>query len=74
MKITTAELLLRYLEGEGAASYRIERPGELTKILPEAIERAVPTVIDVRIDPTEVPPLARFLQGMGELRARLDAL
>jgi len=61
-------------EGLGAAGYLIERPGELAEILPEAIERAVPTVIDVRIDPTEVPaPLTRWIQGFGDLQARLDA-
>jgi acetolactate synthase-1/2/3 large subunit len=60
-------------EGLGAAGYRIERPGELTEILPEAIERAVPTVIDVRIDATEVPPIDRWIHSVGELRARLDA-
>jgi acetolactate synthase-1/2/3 large subunit len=60
-------------EGLGAAGYRIERPGELTEILSEAIERAVPTVIDVRIDPTEVPPIDRWIHSVGELRARLDA-
>ena len=64
MKITTVTSIC----GE------IERPGELAEILPEAIARAVPTVIDVRIDSTEVPPITRGIQGVGELRARLDAL
>jgi len=61
-------------EGLGAQGYRIERPGELSEILPEAIERAVPTVIDVIIDPNEVPPVDRFVKGLGELSARLDYL
>jgi len=61
-------------EGLGAKGYRIERPGELLEILPEAIERAVPTVIDVTIDPNEVPPIERWVKGVGELRARLDYL
>lgn len=66
--------LARVAEGLGAKGYRIERPGELLEILPEAIERAVPTVIDVIIDPDEVPPIDRWVKGVGELRARLDYL
>jgi len=61
-------------EGLGAQGYRIERPGELSEILPEAIERAVPTVIDVIIDPNEAPPVDRWVKGVAELRARLDYL
>ena len=64
----------RVAEGLGAKGYRIERPGELSEILPEAIEGAVPTVIDVIIDPNEVPPIDRWVKGVGELRARLDYL
>ena len=64
----------RVAESLGAKGYRIERPGELSEILPEAIERAVPTVIDVVIDRNEVPPLDRWVKGVGELRARLDYL
>ncbi len=64
----------RVAEGLGAKGYRIERPGELLEILPEAIEGAVPTVIDVIIDPNEVPPIERWVKGVGELRSRLDYL
>ena len=64
----------RVAEGLGAKGYRIERPGELSEILPIAIEEAVPTVIDVIIDPNEVPPLDRWVKGVGELRSRLDYL
>ena len=66
--------LAKVAEGLGAKGYRIERPGELLEILPEAIERAVPTVIDVIIDPDEVPPIDRWVKGVGELRTRLDYL
>ena len=66
--------LARVAEGLGAKGYRIERPGELLEILPEAIERAVPTVIDVIIDPDEVPPIDRWVKGVGKLRTRLDYL
>ena len=64
----------RVAEGLGAKGYRIERPGELSEILPTAIERAVPTVIDVIIDLDEVPPIDHWVKGVGELRARLDYL
>jgi hypothetical protein len=43
-------------------------------MLPEAIERAVPTVIDVIIDPDELPPIDRWVKGVGERRTRLDYL
>jgi acetolactate synthase-1/2/3 large subunit len=66
--------LARVAEGLGAKGYRIERPGELSEILPAAIEHAVPSVIDVIIDPDEVPPIERWVKGVGELRARLDYL
>jgi acetolactate synthase-1/2/3 large subunit len=61
-------------EGLGAQGFTIERPGELTKILPEALKSQKPTVIDVIIDSEEKPPLDRWVQGVGELNARLDYL
>ncbi len=61
-------------EGLGAQGFRIERPGELSKILPQALESGKPTVIDVLIDPDEVPPLDRWVKGVKELNARLDYL
>ena len=61
-------------EGLGAQGLRIERPGELSKILPQALESRKPTVIDVLIDPDEVPPLERWVKGVKELNARLDYL
>jgi len=64
----------RVAESLGAKGYRIERPGELLEILPRAIESAVPTVIDAVIDRNEIPPLDRWVKGVGELRARLDYL
>ena len=61
-------------EGLGAQGFRIEKPGELTKILPKALESGKPTVIDCIVDPDEVPPLERWVKGVSELNARLDYL
>lgn len=61
-------------EGLGAQGFAIERPGEPTEVLPKALESKRPTVIDVTIDPDEVPPIERWVRGVGELNARLDYL
>ena len=61
-------------EGLGAQGFAIERPGELSEVLPRALESKRPTVIDVTIDPDEVPPIERWVRGVGELNARLDYL
>lgn len=61
-------------EGLGAQGYRIERPGEIGEILKEALESEKPTVIDVRIDDKEVPPIESFVQGMVDLNNRLAYL
>jgi len=61
-------------EGLGAQGFRIERPGELSKVLPKALESRKPTVIDVIIDPDEIPPIERWVRGASEANARLDYL
>lgn len=61
-------------EGLGAQGFTIERPGGLSEILPKALESGKPTVIDVLIDPDEVPPIERWVRGVSELNARLDYL
>ncbi|NYB51368.1 MAG: thiamine pyrophosphate-binding protein [Methanobacteriaceae archaeon] len=61
-------------EGLGANGYRIERPGEIGEILVEAIKSDEPTVIDVKIDPSEVPPIQGFVKGIAELNNRLAYL
>ncbi len=66
--------LAKVAEGLGAQGFTIECPGELSEILPRALESGKPTVIDVIIDPDEVPPLERWVRGVGELNARLDYL
>lgn len=61
-------------EGLGAQGFRIEKPGELSKVLPVALESKKPTVIDCVIDPDEVPPIHRWVQGASEFNSRLDYL
>lgn len=61
-------------EGLGAKGYRIERPGEIGEILTEAIKSEEPTVIDIKIDPNEVPPIEGFVHGISELNNRLAYL
>ncbi len=61
-------------QGLGAVSYRVKKPGQLKKILPEAIALKKPVVIDCIIDPTEVPPLAPFVEGLKDFYKRLDLM
>jgi acetolactate synthase I/II/III large subunit len=42
--------------------YTVEKPGELPKILSEAISSGKPAVIDVFIDTTEIPPVGNRLR------------
>lgn len=41
----------------GAEAHRIERPGELVEVVRAALGSGKPTVVDVPIDPNELPPL-----------------
>jgi len=61
-------------EGLGAQGFRIDKPGELTEVLPKALKSKRPTVIDCIIDPDEVPPIHRWAKSVGEFNARLDYL
>jgi acetolactate synthase-1/2/3 large subunit len=61
-------------EGLGAKGYNIQKPGELKKVLPKALKSGKPTVIDVNIDPTEVPPIEGFVHGIEKLNDRLAYL
>jgi acetolactate synthase-1/2/3 large subunit len=61
-------------KGLGAVSYMVKKPGQLKKILPEAIALKKPVVIDCIIDPTEVPPLAPFVEGLKDFHKRLDLM
>jgi len=49
--------LAKVAEGLGAVGRRVSRPGELGAALSEALAREAPTVLDVTIDPDEVPPI-----------------
>jgi len=60
--------------GLGAESYRINEPGELSEILPKALNAGVPTVIEVIIDSDEVPPIEGFVKGDMKLQERLNYL
>lgn len=64
----------RIAEGLGAQGYRIQEPGELEEVLPKALESGKPTVIDVKIDPNEVPPIEGFVYGVERLNNRLAYL
>ena len=61
-------------EGLGAQGFNVDKPGELSQVLPKALASGKPTVIDVIIDPDEKPPIDRWVRGVGELNARLDYL
>jgi len=58
-------------EGLGAVAYRVEKPGQLREILPQAIALNKPVVIDCVIDPSEVPPLESFIEGAKQFKERL---
>ena len=58
----------------GAKGYTIERPGELEELLPRVLKNNKPAVIDCRIDATEVPPLAGFVEGLKSFTHRLDMM
>ncbi|MCX6012638.1 MAG: thiamine pyrophosphate-binding protein, partial [Chloroflexi bacterium] len=66
--------IAKVAEGLGAQSFRINKPGELAKVLPLALESKKPTVIDVVIDPDEVPPIGRWVRSIKDVNARLDYL
>jgi acetolactate synthase-1/2/3 large subunit len=52
-----------FAEALGANGYVVERPGELKKVLPDAIAAKKPAVIDCIIDPDEKPPVSSFVKG-----------
>jgi acetolactate synthase-1/2/3 large subunit len=49
---------VKLAEGYGARGIRITKPGEINrKMMAEIISSGVPTVLDVYIDPENVPPI-----------------
>lgn len=58
--------IARMAEAMGIASFVVEAPGHMKRVVLEALASRRPTVIDVRVDPTIPPPLgtrARSLAG-----------
>ncbi|MFQ5762200.1 MAG: thiamine pyrophosphate-binding protein [Candidatus Bathyarchaeia archaeon] len=43
----------------GATGFKVEKPGELKSALQEAFKLAVPSLVEVLVDPEELPPPAR---------------
>lgn len=55
----------RYAESMGVPGYRITTPSDLKELNVEVIcSRKGPTLIEVLVDPTEVPPIATRIKGM----------
>ncbi len=50
---------MKFAEVFNIKGYRVEKPGELTTVLSEAIASKKPVVIDVVIDQNEMPPVGR---------------
>ena len=49
----------------GAAAYVIRSPADLERLDVQAVcERAGPTLLDVRVDPEEVPPMEVRMRGL----------
>lgn len=61
--------LVKFAESLGAAALRVERPGQLQKLLPAVLASAEaerrPHVLVVRVDPREVPPYGDRFRAVG---------
>lgn len=59
---------VKLAEGLGARGIRITRPGEINReFMAEIISAGVPTVLDVIIDPEEVPPIHSRIASLEKL-------
>ncbi len=58
--------------GLGADGYTVRAPGELGKIIPEIIAGGRPTVIDVYIDPDELPPIKSHIEGKKRFMEKIN--
>lgn len=59
---------VKLAEGLGARGIRITTPGEInTEMMTEIIAAGVPTIIDVAIDPEEVPPIHSRIAALEKL-------
>lgn len=59
----------RFAESVGAASMRIDGPGELARALPRAIAMGRPVLLSVSVDPEEAPP---FGSRIRDLKAQIQ--
>ncbi|MBI3813105.1 MAG: thiamine pyrophosphate-binding protein, partial [Nitrospinae bacterium] len=58
---------VKIAEGLGAKGIRVTKPGEINKDMMDGIIKSgIPTVIDVIIDPAEVPPLGSRIESVKE--------
>jgi len=59
---------VKLAEGLGARGIRITKPGEINReLMDEIISTGVPTVLDVIIDPEEVPPIHSRISSLEKL-------
>ena len=59
---------VKLAEGYGARGIRITKPGEISReMMAEIISAGVPTVLDVIIDPEEVPPIHSRIASLEKL-------
>lgn len=59
---------VKLAEGYGARGIRITKPGEITReMIADIISTGVPTVLDVIIDPEEVPPIHSRIVSLEKL-------
>ena len=66
--------LAKVAQGLGALGFHVEKPGELSVAMREALASKKPAVIDVIIDPNEVPPIHRWAKGAAEAYTHLEYL
>ena len=61
--------LVQFARSLGAAAYRVEKPGQLARLLPAALSAAEadrkPQVLVVSVDPGEVPPYGDRFRAVG---------
>jgi acetolactate synthase-1/2/3 large subunit len=48
----------------GASAYRCHRPGDVQEAVQAALQASGPTVIEVMVDPLEIPPILTRLLSM----------
>ena len=61
-------------EAMGAATYRVEKPGELHRVMDLAVAGNQPTVIEAVIDVEEVPPIGSRFKALNKFYEDRTAL